>query len=173
MSSIFKIERTVSEANVIDEVDTSSGCTTFSARISVTVAIGFRPAFSASVEGITSSALANARKQYASTPCSVCAYADSCRAISISGAPPPAIRARFFTRQRTTHSASCSERSASSSTSLFEPRTTIDTVWPMFWMPVTFTNLVVPLATSSTRSAFTRFSATKWSSEAIGRQRSH
>lgn len=76
MSSIFSILRTVSEARVIALVDTSSGCNTFSSRIfviapfltfipavispwacrlrnSVTVLIGFNPAFSARVDGIT------------------------------------------------------------------------------------------------------------------------
>ena len=60
---------------------------------SVTVAIGFRPAFSANVYGITSKASANARKQYCSMPVSVLAYSASLIANSISGAPPPAIKA--------------------------------------------------------------------------------
>ena len=42
----------------------------------------------------------------------------------------------FLTRHLTTHSASCRERSASSKTSLFDPRTNILTVLPGFCMPV-------------------------------------
>lgn len=75
ISSIFNILRTVSEASVIALVETKSGWITFSSKIlviepfltlipvvcsplacrfrsSVTVAIGFNPAFSASVDGI-------------------------------------------------------------------------------------------------------------------------
>lgn len=76
MSSIFSILRTVSEARVIELVETNNGWITFSSnmlvmapfrtlipavisplacrlRSSVTVAIGFKPAFSANVDGIT------------------------------------------------------------------------------------------------------------------------
>jgi hypothetical protein len=72
MSSIFRIMRTVSVASAMALVETSSGCSTFSSRMSemmllrtlmpavllpsacclrssVTMAIGFMPAFSASV----------------------------------------------------------------------------------------------------------------------------
>lgn len=42
----------------------------------------------------------------------------------------------FFTRQRMTHSASWMERSASSITSLLEPRTTMLTVFPGLAQPV-------------------------------------
>ena len=76
MSSIFSILRTVSVARVIALVETSKGWTTSSSNIpdmvpfltlipidvlhsacffrnSVTVAMGFKPAFSANVDGIT------------------------------------------------------------------------------------------------------------------------
>ena len=36
-SSIFRIDTTVSDANVIDDVETSSGCTTFSSKMLVMV----------------------------------------------------------------------------------------------------------------------------------------
>ena len=62
-------------------------------RRSVTVAMGFRPAFSAKVKGITSRASAKARKQYCSMPDSVLAWAARRRDSSVSGAPPPAISA--------------------------------------------------------------------------------
>lgn len=62
-------------------------------RSSVTVEIGFRPAFSASVEGITSRESLYARTQYASMPPRVREYSARRTASSISGAPPPAIRA--------------------------------------------------------------------------------
>lgn len=60
---------------------------------SVTVAIGFNPAFSANVYGITSSASANARIQYWWTPDKLWAYSAKRTANSISGAAPPAINA--------------------------------------------------------------------------------
>jgi len=60
---------------------------------SVTVAMGFSPAFSASVNGITSRASANARKQYCSMPVRVWECSSRRIASSISGAPPPAISA--------------------------------------------------------------------------------
>jgi hypothetical protein len=62
-------------------------------RSSVTVAIGLRPAFSASVNGMTFRASAKARKQYCSIPVSVCEYSSNRTDNSISGAPPPAINA--------------------------------------------------------------------------------
>lgn len=45
----------------------------------------------------------------------------------------------FLTRQRMTHSASWMERSASSITSLLEPRTTMLTVFPGLVQPVIWT----------------------------------
>lgn len=62
-------------------------------RSSVTVEIGLRPAFSASVDGMTSIASPYARTQYESIPLKVRAYSFKRSANSISGAPPPAIRA--------------------------------------------------------------------------------
>eukprot|EP00959_Pyramimonas_sp_CCMP1952_P258129 5394935-Pyramimonas_sp.AAC.1 len=82
-------------------------------------------------------ASANALTQYCSRPGSDLAHSRSWRESSISGAPPPAMRKGRCTRHRTTHSASCRERSASSSTSLLDPRTTTVAVRPMFWIPVT------------------------------------
>ena len=62
-------------------------------RSSVTVAMGLSPAFSASVNGMTSRASANARTQYCSIPVRVCECSSRRIASSISGAPPPAISA--------------------------------------------------------------------------------
>lgn len=115
-SSIFKIILTVSAANSIALVETNKGWITFSSRIlvtvpfltlipavfspnacllrnSVTIEIGFKPAFSAKVVGTISNASANAWKQYCSMPFSVFACSISRWETSISGAPPPAIRA--------------------------------------------------------------------------------
>ena len=44
----------------------------------------------------------------------------------------------FLTRHLMTQSASCIDRSASSRTSLLDPRTTTDTVLPWFWIPVIY-----------------------------------
>lgn len=123
------MERTVSVANVIALTETNNGCTTFSSSISeivplrtlipaetspfaclflnsVTVCIGFKPAFSARVKGITSSEFAKPLRHIASNPSHLSAKAANFSANSISGAPPPAIKAFFRTKQRTTHSAS-------------------------------------------------------------------
>lgn len=85
-SSIFRMLRTVSVARVNALTDTNRGWTTISSRMleippfrtlmpvvfspwawrflsSVTVEMGFRPAFSASVDGMTSMASAKARTQ--------------------------------------------------------------------------------------------------------------
>mmetsp|Transcript_15243 Transcript_15243/g.32842 ORF Transcript_15243/g.32842 Transcript_15243/m.32842 type:complete len:221 (-) Transcript_15243:1052-1714(-) len=192
-SSILRIIRTHSVARVTAEVDTCRGCTTFSSRMlvtvplrtlmpwcrfplacmltsSVTIWMGFSPAFSASVYGITSMASANALTQYCSSPGRVLAQSRSWRESSISGAPPPAMRKGRCTRQRTTQRASCRERSASSSTSLFDPRTTTVAVRPMFGIPVTLTSLEAPTDTSSTSSAWPSFSGFMWSMCAMGRQ---
>ena len=121
MSSILRMLLIVSEASWMALVETRSGCTTFSSKISVmapfltlipalcspfaclflssvTVAIGLRPAFSAKVYGITSKASANALKQYCSIPVRVFEYSTSLMASSISGAPPPAINALLICR---------------------------------------------------------------------------
>lgn len=60
---------------------------------SVTTEMGLKPAFSANVYGMISSASANALKQYASFPIIVFAWSIKRMLDSISGAPPPAIRA--------------------------------------------------------------------------------
>merc|ERR1719367_1999941 len=138
-------------------------------RSSVTVEMGLRPAFSASVYGMTSRASAKALKQYASAPTRVLAYSISFRYNSVSGAPPPAMRYFFFTRHLMTQSASCRDLSASSSMSLFEPRRMRDTVRPWVAAPVNLMYLDTPTCCSSIRSTLTRFSAVKWSREAIGR----
>ncbi|KAJ0856533.1 hypothetical protein HanRHA438_Chr13g0579511 [Helianthus annuus] len=100
MSSIFKIIRTHSVARVIALVLTSKGCTTFSSKMlvicpfltlipalispcacllrsSVTITIGFKPAFSANVYGTTSSASAKDLTQNPSIPCKTLDHAPS------------------------------------------------------------------------------------------------
>ena len=74
----------------------------------------------------------------------------------------------FLTKHRTTQRASWSDRSASSKTSLLDPRTRILTVRPGLAMPVTLTTLLVPRGTSSTSSADAIISGVKWSKLAIG-----
>merc|ERR1712012_533431 len=137
---------------------------------SVTVEMGFRPAFSARVNGMTSRASENWRKQYCSIPARVLEYSDRRRASSISGAPPPAIKNLFLTRHLMTQSASWIDLSASSSTSLLDPRTRTETVRPWFWMPENLTTLLAPAWTSSTRSAVPSISGWKWSKLAMGLQ---
>ena len=59
-------------------------------RSSTSMSIGSKPAFSASVRGITSTASANASTASCSLPPTLVAYLRSSFAISISTAPPPA-----------------------------------------------------------------------------------
>lgn len=67
----------------------------------------------------------------------------------------------LLTKHLITQSASCIERSASSKTSLFEPRIVIVTVRPGFATPVTFITLLNPVSTSSTKPALPRTSGVK------------
>lgn len=163
-SSIFNIIHVVSVASLIAELVTNNGCTTFSSersvivplftlipvyispsacllRNSVTTDIGFNPAFSAKVYGITLSASANALTQYASEPPNVLAHFSNCIATSISGAPPPTRRYFSLTNDLTTQRASCNDLSASSTTSLLDPLTKTETVFPNFGTPVILTIL--------------------------------
>mmetsp|Transcript_26845 Transcript_26845/g.75051 ORF Transcript_26845/g.75051 Transcript_26845/m.75051 type:complete len:212 (-) Transcript_26845:948-1583(-) len=183
--------RTHSVASMSAEVVTWRGCTTFSSsmlvsvpfltlmpwlvapwawwlRSSVTICMGFRPAFSAKVNGMTSKASANALTQNASAPSRVFAHCPSWRETSTSGALPPAIMYCFCTRHRMTHIASCRLRSASSSTSLLLPRSSTLAVRPMFWMPEMRTILPLPVDTSSALAAIPSFSVFMWSTWAMG-----
>src|SRR3569833_744974 len=192
ISSMRNIILTVSAANSIELVLTNRGWRTFSLTIfeltppdlmltpaffspiscrwrrSVTTLMELRPAFSASVVGMTSMASAKAFQQMASVPDNSRAFLLSWAAISISGAPPPAMRAFFLTRQRTTQRASCSDRSASSRMSELAPRTTTETVLPVDLVPVTFTMREPDDCTSSTRSALPSLSSVKESMSAMG-----
>merc|ERR1719222_454270 len=69
-----------------------------------------------------------------------------------------------------TQSASWIDLSASSSTSWLLPLMMMEQVLPGVAIPVIFTHFELPVCISSTRSALARFSAVKWSREAIGRQ---
>merc|ERR1711963_808693 len=68
-----------------------------------------------------------------------------------------------------THRASWIDLSASSSTNLLLPLMMIEQVLPGVAIPVIFTHLELPVCISSTRSALARFSAVKWSRDAMGR----
>mmetsp|Transcript_41612 Transcript_41612/g.133813 ORF Transcript_41612/g.133813 Transcript_41612/m.133813 type:complete len:268 (+) Transcript_41612:163-966(+) len=193
MSSIFRMSRTHSVASETAEVWTRSGTSTFSSRMfvtlplrtlmpaafspsaclfrsSVTTWMASSPAFSASVYGTTSIASANARTQYECMPSSESAHLESSYESRISGAPPPGVRNRFLTRQRSTQSASCSERSDSSSTRLLDALHRMVTVLPSFGTPVTRTILPSLVDTSWTSSARPSFSGWKVSMFAMGRQ---
>mmetsp|Transcript_13076 Transcript_13076/g.42851 ORF Transcript_13076/g.42851 Transcript_13076/m.42851 type:complete len:268 (+) Transcript_13076:369-1172(+) len=193
MSSILRMRRTHSVASETAEVWTRRGTSTFSSRMlvtlplrtlmpaatspaaclfrsSVTTWIASSPAFSASVYGTTSIASAKARTQYECMPRRVSAHLESSYEMRISGAPPPGVRKRFFTRHRSTHSASCSERSDSSSTSWLDALHKMVTVLPALGTPVTRTILPSPVETSCTSSALPSFSGWKVSMLAIGRQ---
>lgn len=188
----MKNKRTVSAANEIALVLTSKGCKTFSSEIStltpplliltpaffspnsclclssVTTLILFNPAFSASVVGITSIASAKAFQQIASVPVRLRLCLEIWDAISISGAPPPAIKAFFFTRHLITQRASWRLRSASSRMREFAPRQTMLTVLPAFLVPVTLTIRDPLVWLSSIRSALPSLSSVKESMSAIG-----
>mmetsp|Transcript_51773 Transcript_51773/g.118978 ORF Transcript_51773/g.118978 Transcript_51773/m.118978 type:complete len:234 (-) Transcript_51773:960-1661(-) len=193
MSSILRMRRTHSVARVTALVCTSSGTSTSSSRMlvtrplrtlmpaavspaacrlrkSVTTSIAGRPAFSASVYGTTSMASANALTQYECVPDKVLAHLESWYESCISGAPPPGVRKRFLTRQRSTQSASWSDRSDSSSTRLLEALQRMVTVLPALGTPVTLTILPSPVDTSCTRSALPSFSAWIVSALAMGMQ---
>ncbi|KAH3658801.1 hypothetical protein OGATHE_006527 [Ogataea polymorpha] len=138
-------------------------------RRSVTISIGFIPAFSASVVGITSNASANSWKHNCSTPENWLDSLSNVRDTSISGAPPPAIKALSFTKQRTTHKASCKDRSVSSRIWLLAPRHTTETVGCVtFFTPVILMILEPEDSTSSTRSAVPKRDSTNESTSAMG-----
>lgn len=196
ISSILKIILTVSAANSTALVLTSSGCNTFSSFMlfltpplrmltpapfspnscrclrSVTTLMLFKPAFSANVVGTISMASANAFQQMASVPLSSRACLVKEVEMAISGAPPPAMSARFFTRHRITQSASWRERSASSRIRLLAPRTRTETVLPasLCVMPVNFTMRAPDVWASSRSSALPSLSSVKDSMSAMGLQ---
>lgn len=192
-SSILRIILTVSAASSIALVETKRGWITFSSKMlvivpfltlipavfspraclfrsSVTMDMGFKPAFSARVVGITSKASANAWKQYCSMPVRVFAWSINFCDTSISGAPPPAIKAFFLTRHLTTQRASWSERCDSSRTSELAPRQRTETVLPACFIPVILTTRDPEDSTSSTRSAYPSLSSVKDSTSATGLQ---
>mmetsp|Transcript_27304 Transcript_27304/g.44332 ORF Transcript_27304/g.44332 Transcript_27304/m.44332 type:complete len:254 (+) Transcript_27304:66-827(+) len=192
-SSTFKIMHTVSVANLIADVVTNNGWTTFLLYMlemcpfltsmpapmvpsacaflnSVTISMGFNPAFSANVYGMTSSASAYALKQCESMP--VVSNASSRRRsdASVSAAPPPAIRYRCFTNERTTHWASWTERLASANTSSFDPRSNTVEVRPGLATPTNLTTLCPDpgRTTSPTCSALPSFSGDRESTWGTG-----
>ncbi|ANB11289.1 hypothetical protein AWJ20_4093 [Sugiyamaella lignohabitans] len=156
-------------------------------RRSVTTSMLLIPAFSARVVGITSSASANSFQQNDSVPESVRASLVRTRAISTSGAPPPAIRAFSFTKQRITQRASCKERSDSSRINWLAPLQMMETVDvepeaeplplpellsdPLLAaVPLTLITRDPEDSTSSTRSAYPNLSSVNESMSAIGLQ---
>ena len=135
----------------------------------------FNPAFSANVVGMTSMASAKAFQQIASVPLNSLDLVERALAMAISGAPPPAISARFFTRQRITQRASWRERSASSRMRLLAPRQIMETVLGVLVgglcvMPVIFTMREPEAWTSSRSSAVPSLSSVKESMSAMGLQ---
>lgn len=82
--------------------------------IDARVSIGLRPEFSASAIGTESRASANARMAYCSKPGLFTAASSTASEHAISAAPPPYTTRLSRTRFRTTHSASCNDRLASS-----------------------------------------------------------
>merc|ERR1719261_1565360 len=91
--------------------------------------------------------------QYDSIPVSVLAHCDRRCETAASATPPPQIINFFLTRERTTQSASCSERSASSRTILFEPRMRMEQVFPGLATPVILTTRPLPEIELSSASA--------------------
>lgn len=115
-------------------------------------------------------ASANAFQQMASVPVNSLACCANCDAISISGAPPPAINAFFLTKHLTTQRASWRLRSASSRMRELAPRQTMETVLPALLVPVILTSLEPEVWASSTRSAEPSLSSVKESMSAMGLQ---
>lgn len=209
-SSILRIMRTHSVARVRADWVTRAGWRTFSVVMSslmlpllmeipaylcpraclflssVTMLMGLRPAFSARVYGMTSRASANARTIKELTPFIYLDIFASCWEISTSGTPPPGTSPLFFTRERTTHKASCKLLSASSITLIiyiirtynwkkriltreFEPRHKIVMVLAFDWTPVIFKmRESSDNFTSSQRSAWPNFSGVRLSMWAMG-----
>ena len=95
-----------------------------SLRKATMMSIGSKPAFSARVVGIASTASANASIASCSRPPTLTAYARKPFASSASGAPPPATILPSSITFRTTHKPSCRLRSASSITWFDAPRIT-------------------------------------------------
>eukprot|EP00438_Fugacium_kawagutii_P004407 Skav228592 [mRNA] locus=scaffold1161:30461:37461:- [translate_table: standard] len=102
-------------------------------------------------------------------PPMVLAHASNFCATSISGAAPPAMRAFFFTRLRTTHKASWMDLSVSSNSIWLDARTKTETHPPLeVCRPVKRTILPNsdPSFSSITSSAFASFSVVKVSNVA-------
>merc|ERR1719347_2153269 len=95
--------------------------------ISVSVVMGSRPQFSARARGTDSRASAKERNAYCSIVLMLSASLETAIAQEISEAPPPYTILLSLTRFRTTHSASCIERLASSMIILVPPRRKIVT----------------------------------------------
>src|SRR5438128_1217964 len=172
-SSILRVIAAASEADLITCCLTLRGSRTFSFRMSFTspektsipnhglparscfdrsstrTALGSNPAFSASVVGTASRDSAKASIASCSLPPTFTAYSRSLLASSASGAPPPATILPSSNAFLTTHSASCSDLSASSTTCSVPPRMTIVTAFG-FLASRTYRSLSSPILTSST-----------------------
>src|SRR5438093_5167609 len=105
-------------------------------RSSIRMSIGSRPAFSARVRGMTSTASANASMAICSRPPTVEAKSRKARAISIALEPPPLMTLPSSIATATTLVASSRDRSSSSTTCSVPPRRRIETAFG-FLHPVT------------------------------------
>mmetsp|Transcript_8515 Transcript_8515/g.13447 ORF Transcript_8515/g.13447 Transcript_8515/m.13447 type:complete len:438 (+) Transcript_8515:1175-2488(+) len=125
-----------------------------------TVSMGGSPLFSASAVGIESSASANARIAYCSTPGMWSAASSTAMPHAISAEPPPYTMELERTRLRATQMASCSDRLVSSIIILFPPRTKMVTALDDAQSSMMIMrSLVVPKAISFTIPALPSLSA--------------
>mmetsp|Transcript_14673 Transcript_14673/g.37231 ORF Transcript_14673/g.37231 Transcript_14673/m.37231 type:complete len:225 (+) Transcript_14673:185-859(+) len=108
-----------------------------------------RPALSQMMPGPARSACANAIIASERLPGVLAASSSTTRAICISGQPPPYTTRLSCTVWLSTHSASCSERSASSSTWLDAPRNTMEHASALA-TPLNLISVSSPIMISST-----------------------
>mmetsp|Transcript_33466 Transcript_33466/g.84011 ORF Transcript_33466/g.84011 Transcript_33466/m.84011 type:complete len:251 (+) Transcript_33466:104-856(+) len=130
------------------------------ALMAATVSMAGRPEFSARAAGMVSSASANARMAYCSMVGTLLAASCTARLQAISTEPPPYTTRLSTMRLRVTHSASCTQRLASSTTILLLPRRKMVVA---FWLLQPSTTImrsfVVPNDTSRTMRASPSLSA--------------
>mmetsp|Transcript_41267 Transcript_41267/g.69060 ORF Transcript_41267/g.69060 Transcript_41267/m.69060 type:complete len:315 (+) Transcript_41267:623-1567(+) len=121
--------------------------------------MGGRPEFSASARGMASSASANARKAYCSTPGTLSAAASTASEHAISADPPPNTTWLLRMRLRATQMASWRLRLVSSIIILLPPRTKMVTAFEFKQCSMySMRSFVLPNATSRTVPALPNFS---------------
>mmetsp|Transcript_6658 Transcript_6658/g.27146 ORF Transcript_6658/g.27146 Transcript_6658/m.27146 type:complete len:219 (+) Transcript_6658:93-749(+) len=121
-----------------------------------------RPALSAMVVGMPRSARAKASMASAFLPGVRAASSSTALAMQISGAPPPHTTLVSCTVCCSTHSASCMERSASSSTCIEAPRMTMVHASPSLTPPKRI-SLSSPIMISSISSHSPSLTSSGWS----------